>query len=132
MYKIRYICTIRSDIDINNQNTRQSHLAQDNCGTHLGQILNHMKRYLIIGLFGLVTWPLAAQICDLHTSKTPIDSVIQIDEVPITGHPKNYFIHPIVTQVNNLSDINIGSFLVVPTNNFFLFVSFILRNYSQF
>lgn len=132
MYKIRYICTIRSGIDINNQNTRQPHLAPDNCGIHLGQILNHMKRYLIIGLFGLVTWPLAAQICDLHTLETPIDSVIQIDEVPITRHPKNYFIHPIVTQVNNLSDINIGAFLVVPTNNFFLFVSFILRNYSQF
>ena len=132
MYKIIYICKVRSGIDINNQNTRQPHLADDNCGTHLGQTLNHMKRYLIIGLFGLITWPLTAEICDLHTSKTPIDSVIQIDEVPIRRHPKNYFIHPIVTQVNNLSDINIGSFLVVPTNNFFLFVSFILRNYSQF
>ena len=115
MYKIHYICKVRSGIDINNQNTRQPHLAQDNCGTHLGQTLNHMKRYLIIGLFGLVTWPLAAQICDLHTSETPIDSVIQIDEVPITRYLLKELRYPFATQVNNLVGIYIGAIRVAPT-----------------
>ena len=115
MYKIIYICKVRSGIDINNQNTKQPHLTPDNCGTDLGQTLNHMKRYLIIGLFGLVTWPLAAQICDLRTSKTPIDSVIQIDEVPITRYLLKELRYPFATQVNNLVGIYIGAIRVAPT-----------------
>ena len=115
MYKIIYICKVRSGIDINSQNTKQPHLIPDNCGTHLGQTLNHMKRYLIIGLFGLITRPLAAQICDLHTSETPIDSVIQIDEVPITRYLTNNLDYPFEAQVNNLVGIYIGAIRVAPT-----------------
>lgn len=115
MYKILYICKVRSGIDINNQNTRQPQLAEDNCGTYLGQILNHMKRYLIIGLFGLITRPLAAQICDLRTSETPIDSVIQIDEVPIRRYLTNNLNYPFDAQVDNLVGIYIGAIRVAPT-----------------
>ena len=74
-----------------------------------------MKRFLIIGLFGLITWPLAAQICDLRTSKTPIDSVIQIDEVPITRYLTNNLDYPFEAQVNNLVGIYIGAIRVAPT-----------------
>lgn len=121
LYKILYICKVRSGIDINNQNTKQPHLTPDNCGTHLGQTLNHMKQYLIIGLFGLITTPLAAQLCDLRTLATPIDSVLQIDEAPITRYLLKELRYPFATQENNLVGIYISSCLVVPTNNRFSF-----------
>ena len=74
-----------------------------------------MKQLLIIGLFGLIIQPLAAQICDLHTLETPIDSVIQIDEVPITRYLLKELRYPFATQVNNLVGIYIGAIRVAPT-----------------
>lgn len=74
-----------------------------------------MKRFLIIGLFGLITSPLAAQLCDLRTLATPIDSVIQIDEAPITQYLLKELRYPFATQVNNLVGIYIGAIRVAPT-----------------
>lgn len=111
----------RRGLDINNPTTKKIQLSKDNYSRNLGSTLNHMTVYLIIGLFGLFTQPLAPQTCDLRTTKTPSDSVTQTDEVLIARHSTNYFIHPIVTQTNNLSDINMASCLVVLTNNCFSF-----------